>query len=367
MKVGILTHYNVNNQGAQLQMYALTQFLKEEKCEPIILTYNKNFDFTDESIQKRNIITLKSIPYIIKDYLLKQGIGLTYFNYKKYVKNNKFRINHFKYEKYSKAGVDIAIVGSDEVFSIETGINIMMYGHGVDAKYMVSYAPSFGQTNIEKLEKYHVKQLVASGLQNFKFLSSRDENTKEVIKKLTDRNAEMVIDPVLLYRFDKNNIKVKLPKKKYILIYAYDKNMIEKNEVEAIKSYAKLNNLITVSAGTYHKWCDKNISCNCLEWIEYFKNAEMVITDTFHGTIVATITQKPLAVYIRNTINKNKMEYLLKQLKLEDRRMDKISKENLENVFRKKIDYNEINYNLEILRQESKKYLKNALGESNEG
>ena len=29
MKVGILTHYGVNNQGAQLQMYALNQQLKE--------------------------------------------------------------------------------------------------------------------------------------------------------------------------------------------------------------------------------------------------------------------------------------------------------------------------------------------------
>ena len=29
MKIGILTHYNVNNQGAQLQMYALYNKLKE--------------------------------------------------------------------------------------------------------------------------------------------------------------------------------------------------------------------------------------------------------------------------------------------------------------------------------------------------
>ena len=42
-----------------------------------------------------------------------------------------------------------------------------------------------------------------------------------------------------------------------------------------------------------------------------FKNAECVVTDTFHGTITASITNVPMAVLIRNSLNSNKMTDLL--------------------------------------------------------
>ena len=183
MNIGILTHYNVNNQGAQLQMYAMAKTIEELGHTPIVLTYNKNFDFVSEDDKKKNLVSLSSIPYFIKEYLFKKGIGITYFNYKKYIKNKKFRKINFKYSKYCEANVDYAVVGSDEVFSIPVGINSMMYGHCVDTKQIISYAPSFGQTDIELINKHNAKELISSGLNKFKELSARDENTKRIIKE----------------------------------------------------------------------------------------------------------------------------------------------------------------------------------------
>ena len=99
MKAGILTHYNVNNLGAQLQMYAMYKILEELNFEPIVLTYNKNFDFVSEDEKKKNIVSISSIPYFINEYILKKGIGITYFNYKKYTKNKKFRKDSFKFKR----------------------------------------------------------------------------------------------------------------------------------------------------------------------------------------------------------------------------------------------------------------------------
>ena len=45
MKIGILTHYQVHNHGAILQMYGLYYTLKSLDYTPYILTYEKNFDF----------------------------------------------------------------------------------------------------------------------------------------------------------------------------------------------------------------------------------------------------------------------------------------------------------------------------------
>ena len=336
MKIGILTHYDVNNQGAQLQMYALYKKLEQLGHEPIILTYVKNYDFDREKKLKYQA-SIKSIPYYIKNYLFKSGIGATYRNYRKLKLNKNFRRETFKFDNYATASMDMAIVGSDEVFSIPMGVNMMMYGHCVNTNKIISYAPSFGQTNEELLEKHNAKILIAGGLRNFVDLSARDENTKKIIKDLTEREATMVCDPVLLYDFSNDRVKYKkIPKKKYVVIYAYDFNMTEPKEVEAIKTFAKKHNLITVSPGTYHKWCDINLSCNALEWVEIFRNAEYVITDTFHGTITASITNRPVSVLVRNKLNSNKMVDLLNKLGIENRRITEINEEQLEKIYNEK-------------------------------
>lgn len=360
MKIGILTHYDVNNQGAQLQMYALYKKLEEMGHEPVILTYVKNYDF-DKEKKLRYQATIKSIPYYIKNYLIDCGIGATYRNYKKLQKNKKFRKNTFKFENYATANIDMAIVGSDEVFSIPMGVNMMMYGHCVNTNKMISYAPSFGQTDIKLLEKYHAKTLVSEGLKKFIDLSARDENTYNIIKELTDRKAAIVCDPVLLYDFKNTKTDIKIPKQKYMIIYAYDFNITDKKEVTAIKEYAKKHKLITVSPGTYHKWCDKNISCNALEWIDLFRNAECVVTDTFHGTIVSVISNKPMAILVRNELNSNKMIDLLKRCGIQDRRLKNISEKELEKAFSKELDFSEINSNVLELRKNAEDYLKKAI------
>ena len=76
MKIGILTHYNVNNQGAQLQLFALNQVIKDMGHEPYVLTYTKNYDFAAPEIKLRNNISPSSVPYILKEFLLKKGFLL---------------------------------------------------------------------------------------------------------------------------------------------------------------------------------------------------------------------------------------------------------------------------------------------------
>src|SRR5690554_4319682 len=133
MKIGILTHYNVNNQGAQLQMYALYNKLKELGHIPVVLTYNKNFDFNVEA-KLKNQVSIRSLPYYLRNYLFSKGLGITMHNVRKYKVNKEFRLNNFKHEDYATAEIDMAIVGSDEVFSLGSGVNIMMYGHAVNTE-----------------------------------------------------------------------------------------------------------------------------------------------------------------------------------------------------------------------------------------
>ena len=359
MKIGILTHYNVYNLGAQLQMLALEAYLKDLGHEVKILTYQKNFDFM-EGEKERNSASWKALPFYVKHYLFEKGPGLTWFNYRK-VKAINASIASHDFAPYDHSGCDAVVIGSDEVFSIDVGCNKMMYGHGLGEIPAIAYAPAFGRTTEALLRQYDCYNLVREGLSAMFSLSARDTHTQEMIRSLTGREAPLVCDPVLLYDGHSFRKPVKPIGKPYLLVYAYDSNMRAPEEAAAIRAYAKKHGLMTVSAGTYHKWCDRNLVCGPLEWYSYFKDAACVVTDTFHGSVVAMKNHCNTAVFIRQSINAFKLSSLLEVTGLQARRLEAVTEAELERVLSKPIDYAETDRRIQALAAESGDYLKNAL------
>jgi len=360
LKIGLLTHYAVNNQGAMLQMYALYKFIEQIGYQPFVLTYCKNFDFADEETRKKYNVGFSSYPYFFKEYLMRQGAGITCFNVQKTRILSGFKKRNFCFEPYALFQTDAAIVGSDEVFSIPVGVNPMMYGHGVRSDRLVAYAPSFGQTTMENIDAFHCRELISSGLDKFGALSARDYHTQRMIETLCGRKAQIVCDPALLYDFS-SGPKHDIPgmHSPYLLIYSYDRNMNEENEVAGIRDYAHLHGLKTVSAGTYHKWCDQNIACDPLDWLEYFRHAQCCVVDTFHGLIAAAICGCPMAVKIRGN-NENKLSHLIGQLGLESRAVQDIGAD-LERILTDKMDFAPVNDKIKNLRAESGRFLCESL------
>lgn len=363
MNIGIITHHTVINQGAILQMYALKSWLEDKGHKVYFLKYTKDFDFAPEERGKYNL-SAKYLPFYLKEYVFKKGIRLSWFNVKKQILYKKYISNTFNFKSYALDKMDAVIVGSDEVFSLAAGCNMMMYGHGVNTEYLISYAPSFGQTGMERIEKFHCKELISSGLKKFNALSVRDTYSGEIVKELTDIEPELVCDPVMLYNFSKEKSDIRkfhLKGKKYLLVYSMDRWMIEPEEVVAIKAYAKKKGYITVSAGTFHKWCDKNIVCNPLEWLEIFRGAEEVITDTFHGSVLSIITNRPAFYYVRD-LNSNKLMSLYRSMGIESRVLSKVDCLEMECI-QKEAPMNMENVNKRLLeiRKKSEQYLSNAL------
>lgn len=361
MRIGILTHYGVNNQGAVLQVYAMYHYLEQLGHQPYVLTYPKNFDFADKDTFKRYHIGVRSAPYFLKNYFLRQGTGITLFNIRKNSVLARFRKRQFRFAPYALSGCDTVIVGSDEVFSIPVGVNPMMYGHGVPAGRLVAYAPSFGQTTEPELEHFRCRALVTSGLGQFDALSARDEHTRRMIEILCGRSVPIVCDPALLYSFPRpSSSKFRGPRKPYLLVYSYDRNMNTPEESEKIRSFARSRGLAVISAGTYHKWCDRNFVCDPIEWLEYFRHARFCVTDTYHGLIAASLCGCPMAVRIRD-INENKLSFLVTQLGLGKR---VLSSENtdLSPVLETEPDFGAITQKIMGLREAGGRFLCESLG-----
>lgn len=360
MKIGIITHYNVASHGAYLQLYAMKRALETRGHSVCVLTYNKNYDFAKGDEARKFQVGLSNVPYYLKKYLIETGLPNTLFQVHKQRELSSFGKNNFEYRLYSQAGVDAAVIGADEVFSLQYGVNIMMYGHGVDARSVFSYAPSFGQTGIERIREFHMEELIASGLKSLDGVSVRDSGSADVVEELCGFRPPIVCDPALLYDFREERERFSVPRneKPYALVYAYTTNMNDEGTVKAVKDYAASKGLQLVSLEGYHSWCDRNIACDPVEMLSWFNSAEAVITDTFHGTISSVIAHAKFALFTRPT-NTVKLNYLIEQLGIEER---VVGPENsLERVLSKEVNYSAVDSKVGEIRAKGAAYLDQQL------
>lgn len=356
MNVGIITHYDVHNHGASLQLNALVKVLKRDfNIDAQALRFETNYDFADKSIKNKHRISIRSIGYFL-NYIKERGLEIFLFNIKKKKLFDNFnkRENLIGPDCHSCEQLDFIIIGSDEVFSLFVGPTPELFGYNLPAKKVFSYAGCFGPTTIEDVKKVHCEDFVRNGLNSMVGLSMRDQNSIAIAKEFTGRDAELVVDPVILYGYKKELEKLTNPGlPKYLLVYAYESRLNDPREYQAILDYAHSKRMIVVCPGFYHKWADKNINTEPVELLRYFKYAECVVTDTFHGCVMSLITGADMAVVIRD--NANKLFNLMKEYHIEDRRID--ANWDLNSIFSTKVDWNIVNKEIEERRAKSMSYL----------
>lgn len=360
---GIITHYDVHNHGAVLQLTALIRVLASNGVEAKALCFDKNYDFLGHNMKNKYDVSIKSLGIYLK-YLKEKGFKCTLYNYRK-----RRTLNRFKSESnligdyYSESTLlDGVIVGSDEVFALHTGPTPVFFGHCLPTENVMSYAGCFGPTTLQDVYKLHSVAFVKSGLESMKYITVRDQNSADVVEALIGKRPEIVVDPVLLYGFKNEIDKLTAPSvSDYLLVYAYDNRMNTPEEISAIKKYAKSKGLKTLSPGFYHSWCDYNIDVDPITLLSYFKYAKEVVTDTFHGSVMSLITGAKLAVKTRES-NHLKLSNLLKEYGLENR----IFKDwvNLSNTMAPEIDYLLVNKEIQRRRNDSMNHLHNIIAQT---
>ena len=99
------------------------------------------------------------------------------------------------------------------------------------------------------------------------------------------------------------------------------------------------------------------------DFLWYIKNAEIVVTNSFHGTVFSILYGKPFYTYVVKSMSSRVVD-LLQCLGLENR-IIKGYKKLSEVDFN--IDYSEAYRKLEVERKKSIRFLKKALNYKNEG
>ena len=184
------------------------------------------------------------------------------------------------------AGYDTIIVGSDEVWNLHHpwyGGRAIFYGAGLRAD-LISYAASFGnQDAASGLSPYWADQL-----RNFRAVSVRDDNSRQMVRIATGIEPEMVLDPCLQFP---PIVAAKTERCDDLLLYGHNFPLWFS---EAVRRWADVNGRRIVSIGYRNDWADEQwLSAGPEEFAAAMAGAAGVVTNFFHGCVFALVNGRP--------------------------------------------------------------------------
>lgn len=230
----------------------------------------------------------------------------------------------------------------------------------MENKWKIAYSASKLVTKDEK-----DKEQTSMWIKDMDFVSVREDFLQRELQDNIRSDVACVLDPVLLHDASfYEKILVEPQEKGYLLLYY----VVESNPEIIINAldYAKKHQLKIIeltdkiSQNNLTKQSDVEVlykyGAGIQEWIGYFRNAECVFTNSFHGCCLSILFQKSFYVGRRN--NYDKITALLRSLDLTGRITDDQMFCNIPEMVN---NWETVRKKLEVRRAESEYFILNAL------
>ena len=276
-------------------------------------------------------------------------------------------------EYHFREKVDVLVIGSDEVFNClqknpDVGYSLELFGKDSRAEKLISYAASFGDTTIKRLEEYGVGKEIGSYLERFDAISVRDGNSAEIIRHLCGREPCQHFDPALVAGLEEMEW-AECKRNSFMIVYGYYRRFSEE-EGNTIMAFAEKQGLKVIILNAPQVFGDEFIRCRPDEILGYFKEADYVVTDTFHGTIFSVLYHRQVAVFCRSSrntdySNENKLLDLIRKLQLESQIVK--DPEDLERALLHVINYDMVDQTRAQERKRALSYLRKECGGKDAG
>ena len=338
--VCLLTTFYSKNYGAILVAYAVNYLIKKLGYSVLMLQKLKN--------QWGNYPINDTIPinFAKKHYFISES----YEN-----ENDLVQLN----DKCSNF-----VVGSDQMFSYLLNLGFSFLEFAENSKNKIAFATSFGHDKFDLPEKEIVKKQFL--LNRFNHIALR-EKTDNLCNKIFKINAIQVIDPSLMVEreeYEKLADTVDTTySEPYLLTYILDLN---KDKIKAIKYIAKslnlkiinIQNLDFTTQRSSELSFDKNYTPE--EFLHLYKNAQFIVTDSYHGTCFAIKFNKNFISMI-NVLRGGMRYKMFEPMKIMDRFLDNPLDVMGNKIIFQNVDFSIANEYIKLKSKEAILWLKEAL------
>lgn len=361
MKIGVLTFHCAHNYGAVLQCYATQEFLRSMGHDVEIINYRPTYliepykIFSIRRTLSKNPIRL--IRNIIKDLLVFRLRNKRWRGFERFI-NNHLNIGNIVTAGEIPTDYDVYIVGSDQIWNPKLtrgfdGVFFCCFQFLKEHRKFIAYAASMEAKDLDE----ESIGFYTNNLKHFDAISVRETDLLRLLQPLSSTDIRHVLDPTLMApvhiwdNFSSNEVI----EKKYVVVY----------QVRTNKKTIDIANYIATQLGAEVKilvaWMEinsKNMYQDATpeDFVNTIRNAACVVTTSFHGTAFSVIFNRPFYTIKLNDGADSRSSSLLNSIGLSDRL---ISIEDLPEFTA--IDYTDVNVKLDILRQESQKFILNNL------
>jgi len=330
MRIAILTLPLHTNFGGILQCYALQTVLERMGHEIFVLDNAKWTSCTNLSLWKRSLLFARRLVkfYILhkesKFYGGKSESQIIQHYIQPFINSHIHKLKISSFKTISENQFDAFIVGSDQIWRpvyytpIEDAF--LEFAQSWNHIKRISYAASFGVDEWEYSPEQTQKCIELIKL--FDAVSVREYSGIRLCKDYLQTEAIQVLDPTLLLT---QNDYLKLienieKKNKGIFCYILDKTKEKENIINNIIKEIKLQPFdVEIKLPQRHAPFEERIRLPVEKWICAFRDAQFVITDSFHGCVFSILFQKNFIVYGNEKRGLARFQSLLSLFGLENR------------------------------------------------
>ena len=345
-KTGIITFHFVNNVGGVLQCVGLYRQILKTGDEAQVIDYRPKY----HAAKYRSLSPVFYLARQNRKLLRRQGAGmekrlkmslkiiiggtLGNLNYaakkERAAHFDRFREQHLSQSRrYESIGelrkdppaCDTYICGSDQIWNttLTNGVFDPAYflRFGPKETRRIAYAVSAGETDLQAVAEQYREET-----RDLDAIFFRENKGLKKSAKVLGKAGQTAMDPTF-FLTGEEWAEYETPvqaEKPFVFVYTVMKN----GKVSRLVSELTTKHNINVIDGSVHEYMHGNghyrydPNCGPGEFLYYIRNADLVITNSFHGTAFSLIYHKNF-VTIRNDKRNDRMEQILKLAGLEDR------------------------------------------------
>lgn len=353
-KIGILTFHRALNYGAVLQCYALQEILKSLGASPVVIDYRQH------EIERQHSMRLLVRPRRFIENISRFKFAKHFTEIRNTVRNrrmfNRFVAEHLRVtgtctgSKSIPQDIGLYVVGSDQLWNTDlTGykfddVYIGNFPHKETSK-IITYAISANSKSLKGKD-----EALKSFAPNFAEISIREATLGKIFEEETGFPTRSDIDPTLLTTAatwtDMTNDKY--GNRKYVLVYGVRGNV--GMLINMANRIAEKNGWEVIKIGSSFS-VDEMESVE--DFLSLFKDAQLVLTSSFHGTAMSLIFHKTFYSFALGDGGDARYVDILNTVGLSDR-IKRIDEDEFEVT---SVDYTEADKKWDELRQRSLQFL----------